>query len=826
MLRGARITVALAIAPVVAFQTAGAQVECAPGSRISELSLQDNVFSPLMERRVSLEGRNLTLREALDRLARAARIRISYSVEQLTLDRRVCAEYRGATVRQVLTDLLTGARVRPVVVGEDQVVLAAAEALPFGAAGSGSDMMKRVGVLDRIVVTGSSAHSPARSSAIAMDVLGREQISGRGAGSLSGSLNGIVPGLWIWEQSPTALLARYGSIRGASSFGVSYPKVYVDGIEAANSLLVTHLDPDAISRIEVIRGPQGAALFGADAISGVMNIITRQDGAEGNLPRVELNSRGGASTSDYSPASVLAQSHGFSLRSGIGERTGRLGLTLSSIGAFVPSAFSQQLAASGGMRVVRSANVLTGTFRFFARNSRSPSSPVLVGLGLSRPTTADSSDIQSIRQFTAGITGTFTQNDRWTHTAVVGMDGYSLKGTGLLDGGLSSATDSAVRAATGTALRTTLKGSSVGNFGNIDGIAATVTLSAEHSLVRDETLTHRLEKEFAVPRPSLADVRSNAGLIGHINLGFAEKFYLSAGLRAERNTSIEGLGDIALLPVLGLTTTRAFGIATLKLRTAYGKGIRPAQNSSRAGTLTGRWGSFSGASLSPEVQSGIEAGADLSVGRFFSLHATRFDQRASGLIQPVRVFQVGPDSVPSRRRYLYELQNVGDVANRGWELQGNVGDGPWSIGASFTQVDSRAEKLSARYTGDLQPNDRMLEVPARALGVTASYARSRWSTMWNLSRASDWINYDRIAMARAAAGGSARAGELTGQALRSYWLNYNGVTRLGGKFGLLINRGMTLSIAGENLLDEQQGEPDNVTVLPGRTVSAGLKLSF
>jgi hypothetical protein len=37
---------------------------------------------------------------------------------------------------------------------------------------------------------------------------------------------------------------------------------------------------------------------------------------------------------------------------------------------------------------------------------------------------------------------------------------------------------------------------------------------------------------------------------------------------------------------------------------------------------------------------------------------------------------------------------------------------------------------------------------------------------------------------------------------------------------------MTFSVDGENLLDEQRGEPDNITVLPGRTVSAGLRLSF
>ena len=61
-----------------------------------------------------------------------------------------------------------------------------------------------------------------------------------------------MPGVWIWEQSPTGLLASYASIRGASSFGLSYPKVYIDGIEVANSLLVTALDAESVDHVEVI----------------------------------------------------------------------------------------------------------------------------------------------------------------------------------------------------------------------------------------------------------------------------------------------------------------------------------------------------------------------------------------------------------------------------------------------------------------------------------------------------------------------------------------------------------------------------------------------
>src|SRR3712207_8820873 len=47
----------------------------------------------------------------------------------------------------------------------------------------------------------------------------------------------------------TLFRSRYGSVRGASSFGVSTPKVYIDGIEVANPLLLTQLDPARVQRV-------------------------------------------------------------------------------------------------------------------------------------------------------------------------------------------------------------------------------------------------------------------------------------------------------------------------------------------------------------------------------------------------------------------------------------------------------------------------------------------------------------------------------------------------------------------------------------------------
>jgi iron complex outermembrane recepter protein len=829
MRRFSRLAFATAVASAITSAArppvAGAQSNCAPANRAS--------ISPslpragLLAKPVSLHGRGISLREALDRVAATAGVRLSYSAELLDLSRPVCIEYEFTPLGQVLEELLAEASLRPVVLGGDQIVLTPVAPRDAGSVQT-SPILKSVGMLDRVVVTGSTIGASQRALPVALDVIAGQQLAQRGVSSISGALDGVVPGLWVWEQSPLNLLARYGSIRGASSFGVSYPKVYVDGIEVANSLLVTHLDPESVSRIEVIRGPQGAALYGADAISGVMNIVTRQDGVENGEPKADIRTQGGTSSSDYSASNVLTQSHSVSLRTGTNVKSARLGGTVSTMGAFIPGASSQQVSASGGLRFVRPRAVINGTFRFFAQDTKTPTSPLLDALQVSSPMAIlDSSNRQSVRELTIGTSGIFAQNERWTHSAVAGMDGYTLESGAMGDGAFPSPLDSALRAATGNAVRTTLRASSVGQFGNISRTAATITIAAEHSFVHDETVTMSASPKAGAglstsDRYALAESRSNAGVIGQVSASFRESLFLTGGLRIERNTGLVGVGDIATLPMLGASLVRSFPIGTLKVRAAFGRGIRPPQTSNRSGLLMGI-----GGTPSPEEQTGIEAGADFFFGTNAVLHATHFDQRASGLIQPVSVYNVtSNENLPRYRRLVYELQNVGEITNRGWELSGSVGDGPWSLGGTFSQVDSRVRKLASLYTGDLRPGDRMLEVPARTFGMNAGYAKGRLSMSWRVSRASDWVNYDRLSLLSAFATENSESGDFVGPELRSYWKQYSGVTRVGGRVGLTVSRGMSLMLDGENLLDEQRGEPDNITVLPGRTLSAGLRVRF
>jgi iron complex outermembrane receptor protein len=185
----------------------------------------------------------------------------------------------------------------------------------------------------------------------------------------------------------------------------------------------------------------------------------------------------------------------------------------------------------------------------------------------------------------------------------------------------------------------------------------------------------------------------------------------------------------------------------------------------------------------------------------------------------------GPGGGPASR-IDYELQNVGEITNRGWEMQGTARRGPLALTGALSLVESRVARVTAGYTGDLRAGDRTLEVPARTASLTASWTAARWYTAWTVARAADWINYDRLALARDIAWGARASSEVVGSTLRGYWRDYAGVTHLRASFARDLARGFTFVATGDNLLNRQRGEPDDITIVPGRTLAGGLRVKF
>lgn len=837
-------------APISRACLAAIAVLLVPASGSAQRACEDAVvatppggWTAPLDTRFSLHAHDVSLREALDRLSAVSGVRLAYSADFLPVDRRVCIGADQQPVGAILATLLRGSPVEATVVAGRVVLsptLASLTSVATTTAG--------VSVLDRVVVTGNAIAAPRRSLVIGVEVIDGEQLRRQAQGSLSELLDAAVPGVWSWAQGPSSLVSQYGGIRGASSFGSSAPKIYVDGVEVANPLLVSQLNPDVVDRIEVIRGPQGAALYGSDAISGVINVLTRHDGSTSSAPLLQLRSMAGATSSAYATGLVPTHEQRLTLRAGTNVKSAGLAVTYGQTGALFPSSESTQLAATGDARVVSAGETFTVSARLFdksagtGRNPLIPVAPTVVPptTGGGAPAASASSALsQSVRQYTLSSAAAFATEGRWTHTLLAGIDGYLLNNVADATNPVPSPLDSALRAAQGNGDRVTLRASSVAHFGEEGQPQTTLTVGVEQSVLRQAgTVTYRVpgasgQRYYNAVDRIVETWNHNTGVLSQVSTSIDDALFMTAGVRVERNDAFSGNNRYPLLPMLGIAAVRDIGVAEVKWRAAYGKGIRPPQTPARSvssGYAANAGYSMGGVlpALDPEVQSGYETGAELYFGRAFSLQLTRFDQRVTGLIQNV---SVAIDTLlrngVTQRRIRYELQNVGEITNTGWELQGSTTHGPFTLSSAISSVDSRVRTLATGYLGDLRPGDRMLAVPARTFSATASYQGESWFAALGATRANDWINYDRVSLATWYIARSPNPlREPTSTRLRTYWRSYDGQTHLRLTTSRDLARGVSLLVIGENLIGGQLGEPDNVSIRPGRTVTAGFRATF
>jgi TonB-dependent SusC/RagA subfamily outer membrane receptor len=144
--------------------------------------------------------------------------------------------------------------------------------------------------LDEIVVTGTPGATQKRSLGNTVSTINAaklvEEVPFR---NLDQVLMSRTPGLTIMPGAGTAGASAAINIRGAGSLEAgNRPTFYIDGIKVQNALEgdfdvlgqerspLDGINPDDIESIEVIKGPAAATLYGADAASGVIQIITKK----------------------------------------------------------------------------------------------------------------------------------------------------------------------------------------------------------------------------------------------------------------------------------------------------------------------------------------------------------------------------------------------------------------------------------------------------------------------------------------------------------------------------------------------------------------------
>jgi outer membrane cobalamin receptor len=161
-------------------------------------------------------------------------------------------------------------------------------------------------VQQQVVVSASLGGSLTSQAGSSVSVVTEQDISDRAAQNVLDVLSGV-PGVEVSQAG------RRGGVTGVYIRGgdSNYSLVMVDGIqlnEFGGDFDFASLPVDGVKRVEVTRGPE-SALYGSNAVTGVINIVTRQ--GEGP-PHFTLQAEGGSFTTSRFVTGGSGLTRGFS----------------------------------------------------------------------------------------------------------------------------------------------------------------------------------------------------------------------------------------------------------------------------------------------------------------------------------------------------------------------------------------------------------------------------------------------------------------------------------------------------------------------------------
>ncbi|HEX6736876.1 MAG TPA: TonB-dependent receptor, partial [Vicinamibacteria bacterium] len=166
-----------------------------------------------------------------------------------------------------------------------------------GAAGAQTSNLSGMQLEDLLrvnVVTASKVEERVKDAPAVMTVITREEIEAFGAVSLVDVLNRATSfqlmSSHLWVQAKSVLRGNLITHADHHILILLNGRPFRDAMESnSNWTLYTAFPTELIERIEVIRGP-GSVLYGSNAVSGVINIITRKPSGRA----VRLGARGGS----------------------------------------------------------------------------------------------------------------------------------------------------------------------------------------------------------------------------------------------------------------------------------------------------------------------------------------------------------------------------------------------------------------------------------------------------------------------------------------------------------------------------------------------------
>jgi outer membrane receptor protein involved in Fe transport len=746
--------------------------------------------SPL-DQRVSLSVRDAPLAEALLRLKREQQVPLAWRGDLIPPLTRVSVQADEQPLREVLDHLLRNTLLAPHVTLGGTVVLVVRDALS-----SADEAATGVHLLDHLVVTGSAV-SPAahREQPTSVSVVTRADLDAAPHVRLSDAMRAFLPGVVLWDHGGAGPPPVIAGIRGVASFTSRAPKVYIDGIEVASPELFTLLDLRGIERIEVIPGPQGAALYGPEAIAGVIQLETRKGTVGERYVTPGLEARGGG-LDRGSDGTSLWREGAASIDGSSGPAAAHLVASWSRIGSGVPLAEARRAQVAGQWQSTQLH--LTWSARLAQHDGVQERLTASGALG--RVRASDPLDERGV-----SVRLVHTASSRWSHLVTVGAHRIA----GPREPSRSAILPPTLPLAASHEIATRY---SARWAGTVEHEAFAMTLGAEVSR-RELVRRTRPADIMADLSPLYDEALESRGGFAQLRVRHGG-LVLSAGARGDRVSSVGTEAGAPWAATAGAAWTTPLGLSTLRLRAAWGRALRPPEPGMSAALTTGSIAQEGSPQLTAERQDGYEVGAEWHAANGAWLRLTWFDQRAEGLIQQVDLRR----TVEARR--LYQFQNVGAITNRGVEVDAGAHWGSVSVAGRVNLVRSRVAELSPTYTGEFESGDPPLEVPTSMTSVAIRYDRGAARVEVGASWLGPWTGYDWRLIQRVEAGESPLRDRV-----REYWLDYPGVLRPFVGATVELGRGLVATARAEWPTSAHAMLRDNLTPSPGRSLVAGLRFN-
>ncbi|WP_040133827.1 TonB-dependent receptor plug domain-containing protein [Azospirillum argentinense] len=536
--------------------------------------------------------------------------------------------------------------------------------------------------LPPVSVTANRVPTAAEETGSALTVITREELEQRQTQVLSDALR-AVPGVAVNRTGPMGTLTQL-RIRGSEG---NQTLVLIDGIEvndpaAGSEYDFANLLAGDVERVEVLRGPQ-SALYGSDAVGGVVNIVTRRGAG---APRFGAAVEGGSFGTAAGRASFGTGTDRYDLfLSGQGVTSDGVSVADKRLGNPEKDGYRNgTLTGNAAVRPTeRSEIAVTGRYTRF----RTDTDGFVGGRGA-----VDDGTSTAGEQYFGRLQGKIALLDgKWEH--IVGLT------HGRQQRDYRDDAKTVTSRYDGRKTKTDYQTNLTLNSGPADHV---LTAAVEH------------EEDKAISRSSFSSFdRSigSTGLVGQYKLGLFDRLTLTGSVRHDANDLFRDATT--------WRTTAAYLIeeSGTKLRASYGTGVK----NPTLFELYGYTATYAGnPNLKPERARGWDAGFDQALwGTRASVDGTWFDQRIRDLITGTGRTSVNMPGESHIRGFELGLsvEPIDRLTVRGsytWT------DGEDSTGAELVRRPKQLASLNVNY--------RFLEDRANAnLGVVYNGRSSDWA---------------------------------------------------------------------------------------------------